>query len=127
MSSAPVSPGGRSSVHSAADERAVDFVEEPVPPPRHGVGGRLPSGGTHDDDVNDADAHAEGGGGSGGGSGGGDHGNGNEGADEAVVIVPYTARMDDELTLTPGQAIQLLDEADDGWVLGRCRRTGKEG
>lgn len=38
---------------------------------------------------------------------------------DAMVITPYTARMADELTLVPGQAIRVLDQADDGWVLGR--------
>ena len=136
--SAPASVARSSdfSVAEAEEEEVVDRVEETVPPPRHSGGRRVGAPrGTRDDD--DDDAHSGGGGGGGavgvgggGDDGGGDSGGGGSGdhaANAAVVIVPYTARMEDELTLTPGQAIQLLDEADDGWVLGRCTRTGDEG
>lgn len=46
---------------------------------------------------------------------------------DAMVITPYTSRMEDELTLVPGQFIRVLDVADDGWVLGRNVTSGEKG
>mmetsp|Transcript_3069 Transcript_3069/g.9396 ORF Transcript_3069/g.9396 Transcript_3069/m.9396 type:complete len:702 (+) Transcript_3069:298-2403(+) len=46
---------------------------------------------------------------------------------DAVVITPYTARMADELTVSPGNAVRILESADDGWVLACDMTSGEKG
>jgi len=45
----------------------------------------------------------------------------------AVAIYPYVNSMPDELSLEPGQALELLEESDDGWVRAVAIDTGEEG
>ena len=47
-----------------------------------------------------------------------------------VVISPYDRRMNDELTIKPGEKIRVIEDDskyNDGWYLGKNVRTGEEG
>ena len=47
-----------------------------------------------------------------------------------VVISPYDKRMNDELTIKPGEKIRVIEDDskyNDGWYLGKNMRTGEEG
>ena len=43
------------------------------------------------------------------------------------VIFDYEAGSNDELSLVPGDFVEVVETCEDGWFIGTCKRTGKFG